>query len=107
DAEHAFLDVPVTVAEAPKIRENPVSFDDHFTQARLFWQSMTAVEKEHIVSAYTFELAKCYEQAVKERQLLSLATIDPLLCEQVAAGLGLPAPKPTEPVAEVKPSPTL
>ena len=30
---------------------------------------MSPVEKEHIVRAYTFELGKCYEQAIKERQL--------------------------------------
>jgi catalase len=66
DAEKAFIDIPVTVAEAPKIRQNPVSFDDHFSQVRLFWSSMTQVEKEHIVRAYTFELGKCYEQTIKE-----------------------------------------
>ena len=32
---------PVTVPEATKVRENPASFDDHFSQARLFWRSMT------------------------------------------------------------------
>ncbi|MEU0558717.1 catalase [Dactylosporangium sp. NPDC006015] len=107
DAEHAFSDTPVTVAEAPKIRANPASFDDHFSQARLFWASMSPVEQEHIVRAYTFELGKCYEQAIKERQLQALANIDPVLCAQVAAGLGLPAPQPATPVAAVTPSPAL
>ena len=72
--------MPVTVAEAPKVRANPASFDDHFSQARLFWLSMTPVEQEHIIRAYTFELGKCYEQAIKERQLQCLANIDPVLC---------------------------
>ncbi|RKN45388.1 catalase [Micromonospora endolithica] len=107
DAEHAFLDVPVTVTEAPKVRANPVSFDDHFSQARLFWLSMSPVEREHIIRAYTFELAKCYHQAIKERQLQCLANIDPVLCAQVATGLGLPAPQPTIPLADVEPSPAL
>ena len=51
---------------------------------------MSPVEKEHIIRAYTFELGKCYEQAIKERQLQCLANIDPVLCAQVATGLGLP-----------------
>jgi catalase len=68
---------------------------------------MTPVEKEHIVLAYTFELAKCFEQAVKERQLLALANIDPDLCAQVAVGLGLPAPEPTEALVDLDPSPAL
>jgi catalase len=107
DAEQAFVDVPVTVAEAPKIRANPQSFDDHFSQARLFWLSMAPVEQEHIIRAYTFELSKCYEQVIKERQLQCLANIDPVLCEQVAQGLGLPVPEATQPPADVAPSPVL
>ncbi|MGQ5261122.1 catalase [Micromonospora sp. ZYX-F-536] len=107
DGEQAFVDVPVTVAQAPKVRANPVSFDDHFSQVRLFWLSMSPVEREHIIRAYTFELGKCYHQAIKERQLQCLANIDPVLCEQVAAGLGLPAPQPTVPLADVAPSPAL
>jgi catalase len=102
-----FLDVPVQVAAAPKIRENPASFDDHFSQVQLFWRSMTPVEKEHIIAAYTFELGKCYEQAIKERQLQCLAEIDPVLCAEVATGLGLPAPSPRREPVEVTPSPAL
>src|SRR4030095_9817385 len=89
----AFVEVAAKVAEATKTRDKPSSFDDHYSQARQFWLSMSPPEKEHIVLAYTFELAKCYEQAIKERQLLALANIDPELCSQVAAGLGLPAPQ--------------
>ena len=103
----AFVDVPAQVAEAVKIRANPASFDDHYSQTRQFWLSMTPVEKEHIVAAYTFELAKCFEQAVKERQLLALANIDADLCAQVAAGLGLPAPEATEPLVDLDPSAAL
>ncbi|KGM13037.1 catalase [Cellulomonas bogoriensis] len=102
----AFVEVPEPVAGA-KERSAPASFADHFSQARLFWLSMSPVEKEHIVRAYTFELGKCYEQAIKERQLLALANIDPVLCQQVAQGLGLPAPEPTVVPTEAAPSPAL
>jgi catalase len=103
----AYVEVPVVVAEASKVRANPASFDDHYSQVRLFWQSMTPIEKTHIVDAYTFELGKCYEQAVKERQLRCLAEIDPGLCAGVAAGLGLEVPAPSGPLATVQPSPAL
>ncbi|GAA3290678.1 catalase CatB [Streptomyces cinereospinus] len=102
-----YVETPVTVPEARKVREAPASFADHFSQPRRFWRSMSPVEREHIVAAYTFELGKCYEQAVKERGLQVLANIDPELCEPVAAGLGLPAPEPTVPVEAVEPSPAL
>ncbi|MEU1056461.1 catalase [Streptomyces sp. NPDC005876] len=103
----AFVEAPVRVPEGRKVREAPESFADHFSQPRRFWLSMSPVEKEHIIGAYTFELGKCYEQAVKERTLQVLANIDPELCEQVALGLGLPAPAPTVPLADVEPSPAL
>ncbi|MEU1127430.1 catalase, partial [Streptomyces sp. NPDC005899] len=103
----AFVETPVTVPEASKVRAAPESFADHFTQPRLFWLSMSPVEREHIIDAYTFELGKCYEQAVKERGLRVLANIDPELCERVATGLGLPAPAPTVPLAAPDPSPAL
>ncbi|MYX72427.1 catalase [Streptomyces sp. SID3915] len=103
----AFIEVPVEVAASRKVREAAESFDDHFSQPRLFWLSMSPVEREHIIAAYTFELGKCYEQAVKERGLKVLARIDGELCAQVAAGLGLPAPEPDGPLADPEPSPAL
>ncbi|MFE7890341.1 catalase [Streptomyces sp. NPDC057412] len=103
----AYIETPVVVPESTKVREAPESFSDHFSQARRFWLSMSAIEQEHIVGAYTFELGKCYEQAIKERALLTLANIDPGLCARVAEGLGLPAPEPTVPLADVEPSPAL
>ena len=89
-----------------KVRANPVSFDDHFSQATMFYASMTPIEKAHIVEAYTFELGKCYEQAIRERVLTVLANVDADLCAQVAAGLGLPAPTGS-PATDVQPSPAL
>ncbi|MFS0886958.1 catalase [Aeromicrobium sp. 179-A 4D2 NHS] len=105
--DRAFEDLPVRVTESTKVRRNPASFDDHFSQARQFWLSMSPVEKEHIIRAYSFELGKCYEEAVKARQLQCLANIDPVLCSEVATALGLPAPEPTVPLADVEPSPAL
>jgi catalase len=106
-ATGAFVEVAQPVAKAPKVRRSPASFDDHFSQPRLFWTSLSPVEKEHTVRAFTFELGKCYEQAIKERQLRVLANVDAELCAQVAAGLGLPAPAPTVRPRKVTPSPAL
>jgi catalase len=107
DLDGAYLEAAVTVAAGQKTRHAPASFADHFSQARMFWRSMSVVEQDHIVQAYTFELGKCYEQAIKERQLLALANIDSQLCARVARGLGLPAPKPSEQLIERDPSPAL
>jgi len=105
DDEGGYVQLPRPV-EGVVERAAPVSFDDHFTHATLFYRSMTAIEQLHIVEAFTFELGKCYEQAIKERELEVLANVDADLCAQVAAGLGLPAPKGS-PAEDVVPSPAL
>ncbi|WP_432742389.1 catalase [Streptomyces sp. JH002] len=105
--EGAYIEVPREVPAGRTVRQAAASFDDHFSQPRRFWLSMTPVEREHIIAAYTFELGKCYEQAVKERMLGVLARIDPVLCERVAAGLGLPGPTPPAELPSVQASPAL
>ncbi len=79
--------------EGHKIRNRSASFGDHFSQATLFWNSMSAPEKEHIVGAYTFELGKVERVFIRERQVNEiLANIDLELARRVAENLGLPAP---------------
>jgi catalase len=89
--EGGYVQTPRPV-EGMVVRANPVSFGDHFSQPTMFYRSLTPLEQAHIVEAFTFELGKCYEQAIKERELQVLANVDADLCAQVAAGLGLPAP---------------
>ena len=103
--EGGYVQTPRHV-EGPTVRAQPASFDDHFTQAAMFYRSLSYVEQVHIIEAFTFELGKCYEQAIKERQLQVLANVDADLCKQVAIGLGLPAPK-GKPPTDVVESPAL
>src|SRR6478735_6867552 len=90
--EGGYVPAPRQVS-GPTVRAQPSSFEDHFTQPAMFYRSLTEVEQAHIVEAFTFELGKCYEQAIKQRQLEVLANVDADLCKQVAVGLGMPAPK--------------
>ncbi|MFC6713572.1 catalase [Branchiibius cervicis] len=103
----AFIEVPETVAESVKERRAPTSFDDHFSQVSLFYRSMTPVEQDHIVAAYSFELAKCFEEPIRVRQLAALANVDAGLCARVAQSLGLDAPEATVPPADQEVSPAL
>jgi catalase len=101
-----YVEVAQPLPASRKVREAPASFDDHFSQVRLFWLSMSPVEQEHIVDAYSFELAKCYDATIRERQLQSLARVDDRLCRSVAAALGVDAP-PSAVEGEPAPSPAL
>jgi catalase len=100
-----YVQVARPVEGAP-VRANPVSFGDHFSQPTMFYRSLTTLEQAHIVEAFTFELGKCYEQAIKERVLQVLANVDTDLCAQVADGLGLPAPEGS-PAKDVMLSPAI
>ncbi|RAV29241.1 catalase [Sinomicrobium soli] len=78
---------------APKVRGRSKSFADHFTQARLFYQSQTPEEQAHIADAYSFELGKVGGVAIRKRYLGILAEIDRDLAGKVASRLGLRVPK--------------
>jgi catalase len=78
--------------DAHKVRGRSESFNDHFGQAKLFFNSQTDVEKSHIVKALRFELGKVETTAIRVRMLGLLSQVDMQLAEKVAAGLGATVP---------------
>ena len=90
---------------APKVRERSEKFFDHFSQARLFYESQTDIEKDHIVSAFRFELGKVEVPEIRERMVTILNQIDSRLAERVAMGLGLTGSmKPLKPINQSVPA---
>ena len=55
--------------DANKIRTRSESFIDFFSQPALFYRSLQAWEKQHVMEAYSFELGKCMHGHIKERML--------------------------------------
>lgn len=85
--------------DAKKVRERSQSFFDHFSQARLFFNSQSDHEKNHMVDALSFELGKCEVEAIRVRMLGILSQIDKGLAAQVAYNLGLHVPQqPEQPI---------
>jgi catalase len=79
------------------VRAKPEKFADHYTQARLFYESQTPVEQCHIANAFRFELSKVTVPAIRQRMVASLRNASEELAQKVAEGLGmnpLPAPLP-------------
>ena len=73
-------------------RVRSASFEDHFTQATMFYASMSEPEKQHIISAFSFELAKLNRVEIRERVIVKmLANIDRGLASAVAENVGLSA----------------
>lgn len=79
--------------EGHKIRQRAESFQDHYTQPAMFWNSMTEVEAEHIVAAYRFELGKVVDTDVRARVVEQLVHVDPNLATRVAEGIGVTPPE--------------
>ncbi|ABG60084.1 catalase [Cytophaga hutchinsonii] len=84
--------------DAKKVRERSESFSDHFSQATLFFNSQTEVEKGHIIKALRFELGKVETEAIRVRMVGLLSQIDKTLATKVAAGLGIAVPAPAFPM---------
>ena len=78
--------------DSRKIRERSPSFQDHFSQAALFFNSQTETEKNHIVRALRFELGMVETPPIRERMLFLLSQVDKSLANRVAEGLGLEVP---------------
>ncbi|MGX1478654.1 UNVERIFIED_CONTAM: catalase [Streptomyces canus] len=88
---HAFTHYAERV-DGHKIRRRSPSFQDHYSQPALFWNSMADWEKQHIVEAFRFELGKVGARTVRARTVEHLAKVDGGLAAQVARGIGVPEP---------------
>lgn len=78
--------------EGHKVKERSPSFGDHYTQASLFYKSMTATEQQHMVEGFHFELGKVEHMHIRERMVDHLARVDTDLATKVAQGIGVKAP---------------
>jgi catalase len=93
-----------------KLRVRAELFADHYSQARLFWKSMTESEQAHIASSFTFELSKVGLEQVPPRMVANLRNVDNELAKRVADGIDIDLPRKAEARAKVldlEPSPAL
>jgi catalase len=100
-----------SVVEGEKVRLRKESFADHYSQARMFYRSVTAPEQRHIREALAFELAKVETLKIRSRMLGHLNVIDEDLGSEVATALGMRGQadtiEPHAPVREIALSPAV
>ncbi len=93
--------------EGRKVRARSESFKDHFSQAKLFLNSLSEHERKHLYDALCFELGKCDMEirnlVVKEM----LNKIDRDMTEFVADSVGADLPAENEESTYEKSSPAL
>ena len=79
--------------EGHKIRARSESFKDFYSQAKLFWNSMSKYEKARIIAAFHFEVGKVKDMGVKMRVVEVFNNVDGELAKQIALGVGVDPPE--------------
>jgi len=83
--------------DSRKIRARSESFVDHYSQAKLFYNSQSLPEKKHLQNALIFELSKVTIPEIRERLVGQLAFIDKEFASLVAKKVGVEVTKLKQP----------
>jgi len=78
--------------DGTKIRNRSESFNDFYTQATLFWNSMSKTEKMHIIKAFHFEVGNVKDKTVREQVVEMFNNVDGQLATEIAKGIGVQPP---------------
>ncbi len=91
DTEHGYVHYQEKV-DGRKVRERSESFKDFYSQATLFWNSMSEAEKKRIISAFHFEVGNVMDKEVRKRVVETFNNVDGELARQIAIGIGVEPP---------------
>ena len=78
--------------EGRKVRNRSDSFKDHFSQATMFWNSMSLAEKAHIIDAFCFEVGKVKNKSVQQQVVEMFANVNLELAQIIADTVGVNPP---------------
>ncbi|MBV9355210.1 MAG: catalase, partial [Chloroflexi bacterium] len=90
-AEEGYVNYPSHV-EGDRVRRRSERFRDYFSQATLFWNSLSAPERRHLLDAARFELGRVETPLIRQRMVALFDQIDRDLAVGVAEGIGVEPP---------------
>ncbi len=90
-SEGGYVHYPEPV-EGVKIRRRGEKFKDYFSQARLFYRSLSDVEQRHLIDAARFELGRVESPVVRQRMVALFDLVDRALATRVAERIGVTPP---------------
>lgn len=76
--------------EVIKARDD--SFRDHFSQATAFYKSLSEVERNHIINAFSFELSKVQREEIRQNVVDMFANVDKKMADEIAKNVGSDKP---------------
>lgn len=89
--EGGYKDYPGKV-EGYKIRARSDSFKDYFSQPRIFWNSLTPVEKQHTIEALSYQVGSVKSESVRQQVVDMLVNVDKEMATIVADNIGVNRP---------------
>ncbi|MFD1206054.1 catalase [Sporosarcina contaminans] len=92
--EGGYVHYPKKV-EGHVIRGRSESFNDFFSQPRIFWNSLSPVEKQHTIQAFSYQLGKVKSESVRQQNVNLLANVDQELATVIADNIGVERPTGT------------
>ncbi|WP_297281557.1 catalase [uncultured Anaerococcus sp.] len=78
--------------DGKKIQARTESFRDHFSQATMFYKSLSEVEQEHIINAFSFELSKVKRPEIRQNVVDMFANVDEDMAKEIAKNIGTESP---------------
>ncbi len=91
--EGGYEDYPDKV-EGHVTREHPSdSFEDYFTQARVFWNSLSKPEKDDLIESFSFHIGSVKNKELRQKNVEMWAHVDEEMATQIAENVGVNPPK--------------
>ena len=90
--EGGYKEYPKKV-EGHVIRGRSESFNDFFSQTRIFWNSLSTVEKQHTIEGFSYQLGNVKSESVRQQNVNLLVHVDKDLATIVADNIGVERPR--------------
>ncbi|KAI0506778.1 catalase [Xylaria bambusicola] len=89
-----FFTAPSRTVSGNLVRGLSSTFNDHWSQPRLFYNSLEPIEQQFLINAIRFETSNLQSTSVKENVLRQLNRVSNDVAVRVASALGMKAPAP-------------
>ncbi|MCG5103992.1 catalase [Oceanobacillus alkalisoli] len=102
--EGGYAHYPAKV-EGHVTRNRSESFYDYFSQPRIFWNSLTPIEKQHTIDGLSYQVGSVKREFVRQQVVDLLVNVDKELANIIADNIGVNRPSGTNvPVSTSYPS---
>lgn len=77
-------------------REHPSdSFEDYYTQARAFWNSLSLPERQDLVESFSYHIGSVKDKTLRQKNVEMLANVDTEMAGMIAENIGVEPPATT------------